>query len=207
MYSYHKELCPPLYGHLRIVRKKRKIDLITSFLFAAEPFLGKYLYNICTNNIYTSTTCSRQRVNPISLKWGLLRPHRDESVDHFQIGCMQMSIFLAVIGRRYHPNIGPWVCDGLIQTHTVMKQHCMGGSWYAFFTGYGGLKDPIYAFIYNGSLFCLREFRVNEGVYSFPKSNFQVYNFAHKPVLKIPIARSPQASVLPFCDIAGVHEI
>ncbi len=25
--------------------------------------------------------------NPISLKWGLLRPRRDESVDHFQIGC------------------------------------------------------------------------------------------------------------------------
>ncbi len=46
----------------------------------------------------------------------------------------------AVIGRRDHPNIEPWVCDGLIQTHTLMKQHCMGGSWCALFTGYGGLK-------------------------------------------------------------------
>ena len=26
-------------------------------------------------------------LNPISLKWGLLRPHRDESVDYFQIVC------------------------------------------------------------------------------------------------------------------------
>ncbi len=25
-------------------------------------------------------------INPISLKWGLLRPRRDESVDNFQIG-------------------------------------------------------------------------------------------------------------------------
>ncbi len=34
--------------------------------------------------------------------------------------------------------IGPWVCDGLIQTHITMKQHCVGGSWYAFSMGYGG---------------------------------------------------------------------
>ncbi len=24
--------------------------------------------------------------------------------------------------------IGPWVCDGLIQTYIAMKQHCMEGS-------------------------------------------------------------------------------
>ncbi len=34
----------------------------------------------------------------------------------------------AVIGRGDQPNIGQWVCDGLLQTHTAMKQHCMGGS-------------------------------------------------------------------------------
>ncbi len=33
-----------------------------------------------------------------------------------------------------------WVCDGLIQTHIAMKQHCMGGSCYTLFTGHGGLK-------------------------------------------------------------------
>ncbi len=31
-------------------------------------------------------------------------------------------------GRWDHPGIGPWVCDGLIQTHTAMKQHCVGGN-------------------------------------------------------------------------------
>ena len=34
----------------------------------------------------------------------------------------------AVTDRGDHPDIGPWVCDGLIQTHIAMKQHCMGGS-------------------------------------------------------------------------------
>ncbi len=34
----------------------------------------------------------------------------------------------AVAGRGDHPDIGPWVCDGLIQTHIAMKQHCMEGS-------------------------------------------------------------------------------
>ncbi len=34
----------------------------------------------------------------------------------------------AVTGRGDHPNIGSWVCDGLIQTHIAMKQHCMGES-------------------------------------------------------------------------------
>ncbi len=24
--------------------------------------------------------------------------------------------------------VGPWVCDGLKQTHIAMKQHCMEGS-------------------------------------------------------------------------------
>ncbi len=46
----------------------------------------------------------------------------------------------AVTGRGDHSDIGPWVCDGLIQTHIAMKQHCMGGSWYALLTGYGGLE-------------------------------------------------------------------
>ncbi len=46
----------------------------------------------------------------------------------------------AVIDRGDHPYIGPWICDGLIPTHTAMKQHFMGGSWYALFTEYGGLN-------------------------------------------------------------------
>ena len=34
----------------------------------------------------------------------------------------------AVIGRGDDPDIGPWVCDGLIHTRIAMEQHCMGGS-------------------------------------------------------------------------------
>ena len=34
----------------------------------------------------------------------------------------------AVIGRGDQPNIGPWVYDGLIQRHSSMKRHCMGGA-------------------------------------------------------------------------------
>ncbi len=33
-------------------------------------------------------------LNPISLKWGLFRPGKDESIDYFRIGLTQMSIFL-----------------------------------------------------------------------------------------------------------------
>ncbi len=32
----------------------------------------------------------------------------------------------AVTGRGHHPEIGPWVCDGLTQTNIPMKQHCLG---------------------------------------------------------------------------------
>ncbi len=35
------------------------------------------------------------------------------------------------------PGTGPWVCDGLIQMHTTMKQHCIRGSRYAWFTRCG----------------------------------------------------------------------
>ena len=47
----------------------------------------------------------------------------------------------AVTGRGDHPDIGTWVCDGLRQMHIAMEQHCMGGSRYALFTGYGGLNQ------------------------------------------------------------------
>ncbi len=34
----------------------------------------------------------------------------------------------ALTNREDHPDIGPGVCDGLIQMYMTMKQHCMRGS-------------------------------------------------------------------------------
>ncbi len=40
----------------------------------------------------------------------------------------------AVIDREDKSDTEPWVCDGLIQKHIAIKQHCIGGSWYTLFT-------------------------------------------------------------------------
>ncbi len=45
-------------------------------------------------------------------------------------------LYISCIDRqRGHPDTGPWVCDGLIQMHTAVKQHCIGGSWLIWCNG------------------------------------------------------------------------
>ena len=54
-----------------------------------------------------------------------------------------VSLLYVFVLNYYKPmvwDIGPWVCHCLIETHIVMNQHCIGGSWFALFMGYGGLK-------------------------------------------------------------------
>ncbi len=64
----------------------------------------------------------------VQMVWLIAQRRQDSSPSH------------TVTGRGDHPDIGPWVCDGLIQTRIAMKLHCIEGSCYALFTGYGGLK-------------------------------------------------------------------
>ncbi len=50
-----------------------------------------------------------------------------------------LRVLLSYLGD--HPYVSSWVCDGLMQIHMAMKQHCMRGNWYALLTCCGGLKS------------------------------------------------------------------
>ena len=87
----------------------------------ADTALDLYFTRLQDNRMKFSTKNLARRetgwyVTVVQMVWLIAQKRQDSFPTH------------AVIGRRDQPNLGPWVCDGLIQTHTVMKQHCMGGS-------------------------------------------------------------------------------
>ncbi len=75
--------------------------MIGMMLMPTHPgMFPSLIYKQCQSD-YSQTPFSLRKssilykdINPISLKWGLQRPRRDESVHYFKIGLTQMSIFL-----------------------------------------------------------------------------------------------------------------
>ena len=52
----------------------------------------------------------------VQMEWLIAQRIQDSFISH------------AATDTGDHPDIGPWVCDGLIQMHAAMKQHYIGGS-------------------------------------------------------------------------------
>ncbi len=50
------------------------------------------------------------------MEWLIAQRRQDSIISH------------AATDKGDHPDTGPWVCDGLIQMHTAMKQHYIVGS-------------------------------------------------------------------------------
>ena len=52
----------------------------------------------------------------VQMEWLIAQRRQDSFISH------------AVTDKGDQPDTGPWVCEGLIQMHTAMKQHYIGGS-------------------------------------------------------------------------------
>ena len=83
----------------------------------------------------------------------------------------------ALIGKGEHPDIVPWVCDGLIQAQTAMKQHCIGE---LLFTGYGGLKIKTKMLVRAAHLESAATWILIFFFHLFPKNALAFYSRANK---------------------------
>ena len=52
----------------------------------------------------------------VQMEWLIAQRRQDSFISH------------AATDKGDHPDTGPWVCDDLIQMHTEMKRHYIGGS-------------------------------------------------------------------------------
>ncbi len=52
----------------------------------------------------------------VQMEWLIAQRRQDSFISH------------AMTDKGDHPGTEPWICDGLIQIHTTMKQHYIGGS-------------------------------------------------------------------------------